>query len=155
MRISDWSSDVCSSDLSIPFRLNAASIMQFAMKPAWAINYLTDEKFTLPQLDSHVDMGGGIMSISRYFTDMLDPEMNWDDVAEMVRHWNGQFCLKGIMTIEDARRAVDIGCTGIVVSNPGGRQLDGSRSGFDQLAEIVEAVGDTIAVIRSDKPREG
>src|SRR3546814_7450312 len=60
-------------------------------------------------------MGGGIMSISRYFTDMLDPEMNWDDVAEMVRHWNGQFCLKGIMTIEDARRAVDIGCTGIVV----------------------------------------
>src|SRR3546814_4717934 len=132
---------------AIPFRLNAASIMQFAMKPAWAINYLTDEKFTLPQLDSHVDMGGGIMSISRYFTDMLDPEMNWDDVAEMVRHWNGQFCLKGIMTIEDARRAVDIGCTGIVVSNHGGRQLDGSRSGFDQLAEIVDAVGDKIDVI--------
>src|SRR3546814_10232085 len=78
---------------------------------------------------------------------MLDPEMNWDDVAEMVRHWNGQFCLKGIMTIEDARRAVDIGCTGIVVSNHGGRQLDGSRSGFDQLAEIVDAVGDKIDVI--------
>src|SRR3546814_10738281 len=92
-------------------------------------------------------MGGGIMSISRYFTDMLDPEMNWDDVAEMVRHWNGQFCLKGIMTIEDARRAVDIGCTGIVVSNHGGRQLDGSRRGFDQLAEIVDAVGDKIDVI--------
>lgn len=132
---------------AIPFRLNVAGITQFAMKPAWAINYLIGEKFTLPQLDSHVDMGSGIMSISRYFTDMLDPEMNWDDVAKMVRHWNGQFCLKGIMTIEDARRAVDIGCNGIVVSNHGGRQLDGSRSSFDQLGEIVDAVGDKIDVM--------
>ncbi len=132
---------------AIPFRLNLSGILQFAVKPAWAINYLTHERFTLPQLDSHVDMGGGTMSISRYFTEMLDPSMDWDDVAEMVRLWGGQFCLKGIMSVEDARRAVDIGCTGIVLSNHGGRQLDGSRTGFDQLAEIVDAVGDRIDVI--------
>jgi L-lactate dehydrogenase (cytochrome) len=92
-------------------------------------------------------MGGGTMSISRYFSEMLEPSMSWDDVAGMVRLWSGQFCLKGIMSVADARRAVEIGCTGIVVSNHGGRQLDGSRSGFDQLAEIVDAVGDRIDVM--------
>lgn len=132
---------------SIPFRLNLAGITQFAIKPQWALNYLTHEKFSLPQLDSHVDMGGGVMSISRYFTEMLDPSMTWDDVAEMVRLWSGQFCLKGIMSVADAKRAVEIGCTGIILSNHGGRQLDGSRAAFDQLAEIVDAVGDKIDVI--------
>lgn len=132
---------------SIPFRLNLAGITQFAIKPQWALNYLTHEKFSLPQLDSHVDMGGGVMSISRYFTEMLDPAMTWDDVAEMVRLWSGQFCLKGIMSVADAKRAVEIGCTGIILSNHGGRQLDGSRAAFDQLAEIVDAVGDRIDVI--------
>ena len=132
---------------SIPFRLNLAGVTQFAIKPQWALNYLTHEKFSLPQLDSHVDMGGGVMSISRYFTEMLDPSMTWDDVAEMVRLWSGQFCLKGIMSVADAKRAVEIGCTGIILSNHGGRQLDGSRAAFDQLAEIVDAVGDKIDVI--------
>ncbi|QQO32916.1 alpha-hydroxy-acid oxidizing protein [Bradyrhizobium diazoefficiens] len=132
---------------SIPFRLTLAGMLQFAIKPRWGIEYLTHEKFRLPQLEEHVDMGGGAMSIGRYFTEMLDPAMNWDDVAEMVRTWNGPFCLKGIMSVEDARRAVDIGCAGIVLSNHGGRQLDGSRSAFDQLAEIVDAVGDRIDVM--------
>jgi len=91
--------------------------------------------------------GGGAMSISKYFSELLDPSMNWDDVAEMVNHWSGQFCLKGIMSVADAKRAVDIGCTGIVLSNHGGRQLDGSRTAFDQLAEIVDAVGDRIDVM--------
>ena len=105
---------------SIPFKLTFGGMLQFAIKPMWAINYLTHERFRMPQLDEHVDMSGGAMSIGRYFTEMLDPSMNWDDVAEMVRIWNGQFCLKGIMSVEDAKRAVDIGCTGIILSNHGG-----------------------------------
>ncbi|WP_264050177.1 alpha-hydroxy acid oxidase [Methylobacterium flocculans] len=140
---------------SIPFRLTMAGMLQFAMKPAWAINYLTHEGFKLPQLDGHVDMGGGALSISRYFTEMLDPSMSWDDVAAMVREWGGQFCLKGVMSVEDAKRAVEIGCTGIVLSNHGGRQLDGSRTGFDQLAEIVDAVGDRIDVIMDGGVQRG
>ncbi|MBV8412964.1 MAG: alpha-hydroxy-acid oxidizing protein [Alphaproteobacteria bacterium] len=132
---------------SIPFRLTPAGMLQFALKPAWAINYLTHERFRLPQLDQHVDMGGGTLSIQRYFTEMLDPAMSWDDVAKMVEFWDGQFCLKGIMSVADARRAVEIGCTGIILSNHGGRQLDGSRAAFDQLAEIVDAVGDRIDVM--------
>ena len=68
---------------------------------------------------------------------------------------NGQFCLKGIMSAADAKRAVEIGCTGIVVSNHGGRQLDGSRSSFDQLAEIVDAVGDRIDVLMDGGVQRG
>jgi L-lactate dehydrogenase (cytochrome) len=132
---------------SIPFRLTLGGMLQFAIRPRWAIDYALHEKFSLPQLGQHVDMRGGAVSIGRYFTEMLDPSMNWDDVAEMVRLWNGQFCLKGVMSVADARRAVEIGCTGIVLSNHGGRQLDGSRTAFDQLAEIVEAVGDRTDVM--------
>ena len=135
------------SGFSIPFRLNFNGLLQFVLKPMWGINYVTHERFRLPQLEEHVDMDGGSTSISDYFTNMLDPSMHWDDVAEMVKFWDGQFCLKGIMSREDARKAVDIGCTGIVISNHGGRQLDGSRSSFDQLAEIVDEVGDEIDVI--------
>ena len=132
---------------AIPFTLTLAGVLQFAVKPMWGIDYLTHERFKLPQLDGHVDMSGGALSIGRYFTEMLDPSMNWNDVADMVRQWNGQFCLKGVMSVADARRAAEIGCTGIVVSNHGGRQLDGSRASFDQLAEIVDAVGDRIDVL--------
>jgi L-lactate dehydrogenase (cytochrome) len=133
---------------SIPFRLNLSGLLQFAIKPKWGVNYLTHEKFSLPQLDEHIgDMNDSAYSISRYFTEMLDQSMNWNDVAEMVKAWDGEFCLKGIMSVDDARKAVDIGCTGIVISNHGGRQLDGSRSSFDQLAEIVDAVGDEIDVL--------
>jgi L-lactate dehydrogenase (cytochrome) len=132
---------------AIPFRLTLQGMLSFVIKPMWGINYVTHERFKLPQLDEHVDMGGGAMSIGRYFTEMLDPSMTWDDVAEMARQWDGQFCLKGLMSVDDARHAADIGCTGIVLSNHGGRQLDGSRTGFDQLAEVVDAVGDRIDVL--------
>jgi L-lactate dehydrogenase (cytochrome) len=140
---------------SIPFRLTLAGLLQFALKPRWGIDYVTHERFRLPQLEEHVDMGGGAMSIGRYFTEMLDPSLSWDDVAQMVRHWNGQFCLKGVMSAADAKRAVEIGCTAIVVSNHGGRQLDGSRSAFDQLAEIMDAVGGRIDVMMDGGVQRG
>ena len=140
---------------SIPFRLSLGSMMQFALKPMWGINYITHERFKLPQLDDHVDMSGGAMSIAQYFAEMLDPSMNWDDVAEMVRMWDGQFCIKGVMSIDDVKRAIEIGCTGIILSNHGGRQLDGSRAAFDQLAEIVDAAGDRIDVIMDGGVQRG
>ena len=140
---------------SIPFKLTLGGMVQFAMKPMWGLNYVTHERFKLPQLDDHVDMSGGAMSIGRYFTEMLDPSMTWDDVADMVKQWDGQFCLKGIMSVDDAKRAVAIGCAGIILSNHGGRQLDGSRAAFDQLAEIVDAVGDRIDVIMDGGVQRG
>jgi L-lactate dehydrogenase (cytochrome) len=140
---------------SIPFRLTLAGMLQFALKPQWGLNYVTHERFSLPQLDAHIDMGGDTMSIGRYFTEMLDPTMNWDDVAAMVREWNGPFCLKGVMSVADAKHAADIGCAGVVLSNHGGRQLDGSRAAFDQLAEVVDAVGDRIDVMMDGGVQRG
>ncbi len=140
---------------SIPFRLNLTGLVNFAIKPRWAFNYLMHEKFSLPQLDDYVDMSGGAVSVGRYFTEMLDPTMTWDDVTEMIELWDGEFCLKGVMSQEDAIKAREVGATGIVISNHGGRQLEGSRSPFDQLQEIVDAVGDDIDVIMDSGVQRG
>lgn len=140
---------------SIPFRLTVQGMLQFAIKPMWGINYVTHEAFSLPQLDAHIDMKGDSLTIGRYFTEMLDPSMTWDDVAQMVDDWGGQFCLKGVMSVNDAERAADIGCKGIVLSNHGGRQLDGSRTGFDQLDEIVQAEGDRLDIMMDGGVQRG
>jgi len=93
--------------------------------------------------------------VADYFNTMLDQSMDWK-MAEAIRaEWGGQFCLKGVMSVEDAKRAVDIGATAIMVSNHGGRQLDGSRSPFDQIAEIADAVGGKIDIICDGGVRRG
>lgn len=131
-----------------PPKLTPASLFSFAAHPMWAWNFLTKEKFDMPHLSGHVSAGTNLaVSVGDYFSTMLDQSMNWDDAEKLCTQWDGQFALKGIMSVEDAKRAVDIGCTGIMVSNHGGRQLDGSRAPFDQLAEICDAVGDKIDVI--------
>ena len=133
---------------TIPPNMNIYSILDFLIKPQWTFNYLTHKKFELPHLQEYVSEGTNVFtSIGSYFSNMLDQSMNWDDAEKLCSEWDGHFALKGIMSVEDAKKAVDIGCTGIMVSNHGGRQLDGSRAPFDQLAEIVDAVGDKIDVI--------
>ena len=131
-----------------PPRLTLNSLLSFALHPRWAIDYFTHEKFELPQLKDYVKEGSNIsVSVGDYFSTMLDQSMNWQDAENIRKKWGKQFCLKGIMSVADAKRAVDIGASAIMVSNHGGRQLDGSRSPFDQLAEIVDAVGDRIDVV--------
>jgi L-lactate dehydrogenase (cytochrome) len=131
-----------------PPRLTLKSLLSFAMHPRWAADYFMHEKFELPQPKDYVKEGSNIsVSVGDYFSTILDQSMNWQDAADIRKKWGKQFCLKGIMSIADAKRAVDIGATAIMVSNHGGRQLDGSRSPFDQLPEIVDAVGDRIDVI--------
>ena len=139
-----------------PPRLTLGSLMSFAMHPRWTIDYFAHEKFELSQLKDYVKEGSNIaVSVSEYFSTMLDQSMNWKDAEELRQNWGGQFCLKGVMSVEDAKRAVDIGATAIMVSNHGGRQLDGSRTPFDQLSEIVDAVGDEIDVILDGGIRRG
>ena len=140
---------------TIPLRLTLGGMASFALKPRWVFDYLRHEKFRFPQLEGHIDMSGGAVSVGNYLTEMLDPAMSWDDAAEMVAQWDGQFCLKGVMSLADARRAVDIGCTGIVLSNHGGRQLDGSRAAFEQLGEVADAVGDDIDIMMDGGIRRG
>jgi len=139
-----------------PPRLTLSSAVSFALHPAWTFNYFAREPFSLPQLTTHVKEGSNVaISVGEYFSSMLDQSMNWRDAERVRVKWDKPFCLKGIMSVADARRAVDIGATGIMVSNHGGRQLDGSRAPFDQLAEIVDAVGDKIDVICDGGIRRG
>ena len=131
-----------------PLRLTPASLISIGIKPAWAFNYAFRTKFELSNLKDHYSEGSSEpISIGNYFNTVLDRAMDWKMAEEIRAHWGGEFCLKGIMSVADARKAVDIGATAIMVSNHGGRQLDGSRAPFDQLAEIVDAVGDKLDVI--------
>jgi len=139
-----------------PPRFTPANILSYATHPAWVLNFLLREKFDLPNLSTHVAAGSGSsISIQDYFNSMLDPALNWQAAEQLRDDWGGKFCLKGIMSVGDAKRAADMGVDAIMVSNHGGRQLDGSRAPFDQLAEIVDAVGDRVEVICDGGVRRG
>ena len=144
------------SGFTTPPRFTPASILSYATRPHWTLDYLLREKFRLPNLDTHVTEGSGkAVSIAEYFNTMLDTSMDWDTAARIREDWGGTFVLKGVMSAGDARRAVEIGADAIMVSNHGGRQLDGSRAPFDQLPEIVEAVGGRIEIICDGGVRRG
>jgi len=139
-----------------PPRFTLNSLLSFASHPRWTFNHLTHEKFKLAELQEYVQEGSNVsVSVSEYFSTLLDQSMNWADAEALRAKWDGPFCLKGIMSVEDARRAVDIGATAIMVSNHGGRQLDGSRAPFDQIAELRDAVGDKIEIILDGGIRRG
>ena len=144
------------SGFSSPPRFTPSSLLSYATRPAWAMNYVFREKFALPNLDSHVCEGTSkAVSIQEYFGTMLDQSMTWKTAEQIRKDWGGTFCLKGVMSAGDARRAVEIGADAIMISNHGGRQLDGSRAPFDQLREIVDAVGGEIEIICDGGVRRG
>ncbi len=139
-----------------PPKLTLSSLISFAMHPNWAFNHYTHSRFELHQLKDWIQKGNKIStSIHDYFTTMLDQSMDWKAAEQINKYWGKAFALKGIMSVEDAKKAVDIGASAIMISNHGGRQLDGSRSPFDQLSEIVDAVGDKIDVICEGGIRRG
>ncbi len=139
-----------------PPKLTLASLLSFALHPGWTLNNLLHEKFKLANLIHMTDKGSTIdKSVIDYINEQFDPSMSWKDAEYCVKKWGGPFALKGVMSVEDAKKAIDIGCTAIMISNHGGRQLDGSRAPFDQLAEIVDAVGDKIEVILDGGVRRG
>lgn len=139
-----------------PPRITPASFLSYASKPRWALDYLLREKFSLPNLESHVNAGSNFaVSVADYFNTMLDTSMDWKAAEKLRSDWGGTFALKGVMSVADAKRAVDIGADAIWISNHGGRQLDGSRAPFDQLAEILDAVGGKIEVILDGGVRRG
>ena len=139
-----------------PPKLTLGSLLSFALHPGWTINHLIHEKFKLANIIHMTQKGTSIdKSVIDYINEQFDPAMNWKDAEYCVKKWNGPFALKGVMSVEDAKKAIDIGCTAIMISNHGGRQLDGSRAPFDQLAEIVDAVGDKIEVILDGGIRRG
>jgi L-lactate dehydrogenase (cytochrome) len=139
-----------------PPKLTLESLLSFAMRPEWVFKYLTNKKFELANIKNKTDKGTNIAkSVMDYINEQYDPAMNWEDAEYCIKRWNGPFALKGVMSVEDAKRAIDIGCTAIMISNHGGRQLDGSRSPFDQVKAISDAVGDKLEIILDGGVRRG
>ena len=139
-----------------PPKLTLKSILGFMMRPKWTFNYLTHEKFQLANV-SHVTKKGSSIAkgVMEYINEQYDPAMSWKDAEYCIKRWGGPFAIKGVMSVEDAKRAVEIGASAILLSNHGGRQLDGSRSPFDQLPAIVDAVGGKLEIILDGGIRRG
>ncbi len=139
-----------------PPKFTLESLISFAMRPEWVFKYLTNKKFELANIKHKTDKGTNIAkSVIDYINEQYDPKMNWKDAEYCIKRWNGPFALKGVMSVDDAKRAIDIGCTAIMISNHGGRQLDGSRSPFDQVKAISDAVGDKLEIILDGGIRRG
>ena len=139
-----------------PPKLTLQSLMSFAMRPEWVFNYFTHKRFELSNVMNKTDKGTNIAkSVIEYINEQYDPAMSWKDAEYCVKKWNKPFALKGVMSVEDAKKAIDIGCTAIMISNHGGRQLDGARSPFDQIKAISDAVGDKLEIILDGGIRRG
>ncbi|ADJ64090.1 MULTISPECIES: alpha-hydroxy acid oxidase [Herbaspirillum] len=134
--------------MSVPPKLTLETLLDLASKPGWALRALGGRK-TFGNLAGHIKGGegaGGVQTLSKWTASQFDPTLNWDDVAWIKQQWGGKLILKGILDVEDAKLAVQSGADAIVVSNHGGRQLDGAMSSIEALPAIAQAVGDQIEV---------
>jgi L-lactate dehydrogenase (cytochrome) len=139
-----------------PPKLTLRSLLSFAMHPKWSLNYLTHGKFELANVSNFTKKGSSIAKgVMEYINEQYDPAMSWRDAEYCIKRWGGPFAIKGVMSVEDAKRAVDIGASAILLSNHGGRQLDGSRAPFDQLPAITDAVEGKIEIILDGGVRRG
>ncbi|MDC0477064.1 alpha-hydroxy-acid oxidizing protein [Pelagibacteraceae bacterium] len=139
-----------------PPKLNIKSILGFMKRPKWTFNYLTHKKFEMANVKAFTKKGTSIATnVMEYINEQYDPAMSWKDAEYCIKRWGGPFAIKGLMSVEDAKRAVDIGASAILLSNHGGRQLDGSRSPFDQLPAIKDAVGEKLEIILDGGVRRG
>src|SRR3546814_18380191 len=128
MRISDWSSDVCSSDLglSTPPKPTLANLINLATKPRWCLNMLGTKRRGFGNIVGHAKGVSDLSSLSSWTAEQFDPRLSWADVEWIKQRWGGKLILKGILDVEDARLAADSGADALIVSNHGGRQLDGA-----------------------------
>lgn len=126
--------------LSAPPRLTARNLIDIARRPRWWAGMLRTRRHSFGNIVGHVDGVANTGSLSEWIAKQFDPHLNWDDVARIRDQWGGRFIVKGIMDAEDARRASEVGVDALVVSNHGGRQLDGAPSAIAALPAIVEAV---------------
>jgi len=132
--------------LSAPPKFTASSIMQMAMRPRWCLGMLGTRRRTFRNIVGHVKGVGDLSSLSSWTAEQFDPKLSWNDVAWIKERWGGKLILKGILDPEDARSAIATGADAIIVSNHGGRQLDGASSSIAMLPQIVDAVGNRIEV---------
>jgi L-lactate dehydrogenase (cytochrome) len=141
--------------LSSPPKPTLANLINLATKPHWCLGMLGTKRRTFGNIVGHAKGVGDMSSLSSWTVEQFDPELNWGDVEWIKKRWGGKLILKGIMDAEDARLAVDSGADALIVSNHGGRQLDGAPSSIAALPGIVQAVGKDIEVWMDGGIRSG
>jgi L-lactate dehydrogenase (cytochrome) len=141
--------------LTAPPRPTLANLINLASKPRWCLGMLGTRRHTFRNLVGHVKGVSDMRSLSAWTNEQFDPRLSWADIAWVKQQWGGKLILKGIMEVEDAELAVQAGADAIVVSNHGGRQLDGAPSSIHALPAIVAAVGDRIEVWMDGGIRSG
>jgi L-lactate dehydrogenase (cytochrome) len=140
--------------MGVPMNLSLSSLAGMLMRPAWLAGNLRGGGLSMPNFASHAG-SAELPAQTRFIASELDASVTWQDVGELIELWKGPFAIKGIMSAEDARRAADIGATAVMVSNHGGRQLDGAAAAFEALPAIADAVGDRLEVILDGGIRRG
>ena len=142
--------------MTMPPKFTPSNLLSFAIRPRWVYNYFTHKGFKLANLEGKTEKGSKeSLSVIDYINSQFDTNFCWKDAQKAVEAWGGPFAIKGVMSIEDAKRAVDIGASAIMISNHGGRQLDCSPAPFDLLSDIVDAVGGKIEIICDGGIRRG
>lgn len=132
--------------LSAPPKFTPKHIWQMATRPAWCMGMLQTQRRSFGNIIGHAKNVSSISSLSTWTAEQFDPKLSWSDVAWIKEQWGGSLIIKGILDVDDAKAAVDTGADAIIVSNHGGRQLDGAPSTISMLPRIVDAVGDRIEV---------
>jgi L-lactate dehydrogenase (cytochrome) len=132
--------------LAVPPRLTLATLLDVMSKPSWALNVMTGRRKSFGNLEGRIRNADTLTTLSQWIAGQFDPTLSWDDVAWVKGLWGGKLILKGILDAEDAKLAAACGVDAIVVSNHGGRQLDGTVSSIHALPEVVQAVGDRTEV---------
>lgn len=143
------------SGLSFPPKLKPSTFLQFAMHPKWALGMLTSGKFEMANISHRIDALGGGMNTFELAHHLMDTSVTWKDAEWLAGEWGGPFAIKGIQSVGDAKKAVKMGASAIIVSNHGGRQLDSSMAPIHRIAEIRTAVGDKIEIIMDSGVRRG
>ena len=141
--------------LTAPPSPTIANIINLMTKPRWCLGMAGTRRHTFGNLVGHVKGVSNMKSLSSWTNEQFDPRLSWEDVAWVKAQWGGKLILKGIQDVEDAKLAVQSGADAIVVSNHGGRQLDGAQSSIEALPAIVAAVGDDIEVWMDGGIRSG
>jgi L-lactate dehydrogenase (cytochrome) len=141
--------------LSAPPKLTIPNILNIATKPRWALGMLGTSRRQFGNIVGHVKGVENMGSLSAWTAQQFDPRLNWGDVEWIKKRWGGKIILKGIQDVEDARMAVESGADAMIVSNHGGRQLDGAQSSIEALPAIVDAVGKQIEVHMDGGIRSG
>jgi L-lactate dehydrogenase (cytochrome) len=141
--------------LSAPPKLTIANMINIATKPRWALGMLGTPRRQFGNIVGHVTGVADMSSLSSWTASQFDPGLNWGDVEWIKKRWGGKLILKGIQDVEDAQLAVQSGADALIVSNHGGRQLDGAQSSIEALPAIVDAVGQQIEVHMDGGIRSG